>query len=188
MLGEISEETSCRPLVVHHAVKRGDERPGVEPDARQALRGSGGIYDVCDSIYLLTSKKDEAIKAEQIKARSHGEPVEDFALVITDVARDDDPRWGLSVHVAGVELIAEQRERKEASRQAARLAQHVTRIRKALPIGRRLSRTDLGAQVRLNGADFSRAWAEIMKADGHVEKVTEGKATTHLYSRTSGAS
>jgi hypothetical protein len=188
MLGDISEETKCRPLVIHHANKPGDERPGVERDARFVLRGSGAIYDACDSIYVLSSAKGEAIKCSQIKARSHGESIDDFALVVADIARNDDPRWGLSVAVHGVELIEEQREKKANEQQAAQLARDVARIRKALGHGKRLARSDLQAACRVSGAHFTRAWTSIAEAgEGAIDKVKEGRAWSHMHYLKGGA-
>lgn len=181
MLGELSEETKCRALVVHHANKPAND-DGRERDARFSLRGSGGIFDAFDSVYLLSGSKGEAVKVEQTKARSHGEPVDDLALVIEDVERGEDRRWGLSVRVAGVELIAEQREQKAEAAAAVTIARNVERIRKALAGGKKLSRSDLVSVTRLNSRTFPAAWRALEEAgEGTVETVKDGKVTTKIH-------
>jgi AAA domain len=184
MLGELSEETKrCRPSLIHHAKKTGEERPGYEADAREALRGASAIYDAGDSIYLLSAKKGEAIKVEQIKARSHGEPIADFALVISDVGPEHDPRWGLSVIVHGVELIEEQRESARESKLKSKLSRDVAKLRRALPQGLRLTTTNLRAAAGLNSGDFGRAWAALVTAgEGLEESVKSGRTYAKLHS------
>jgi hypothetical protein len=187
MLGELSEETKCRPLVIHHANKVGDERPGFEPDARQALRGSGGIFDAGDSIYLLSGKKNEAIKAEQIKARSHGEPCPDFALVIEDVERAEgthgaaDPKWGLAVGVHGAELIEEQREIAAEAKAAAKLAKNAAKIRKVLAGGVRLGSRELQAACRGMRKDAVDAAFDFLVTSGEAVRTEEKVGRTHKY-------
>lgn len=179
MLGELSEETKCRPLVIHHANKGGEDG---ERDSRFALRGSGGIFDAFDSVYLLSGQKGEPVKVEQIKARTHGEPIDDFAVVITDVAGEDDPKWGLAVSVHGVELIAEKREAMQAAKEESRCIVHMDRIRSALADGKRLPRNDLVAIVRLNSRDFARAWTRLLEVrEVNTERVKQGRTFTLLH-------
>lgn len=187
MLGELSEETKCRAQLIHHANKNGDDT--IERDPKFALRGSGGIFDAFDSVYLLSASKGEAVQVQHIKARSHGEPTEDFALVISDVPTPDNPKWGLAVHVAGMELIEEQRERKHETKQAAQLAADKARILRALSGGKRLSRNDTAAAAGVSGSRFSRAWSAL-KSEELVsdEKVQQGRTCTHFHFVQKGAS
>jgi AAA domain-containing protein len=112
LLGHISEETGCRPAVILHARKPSEDAPA----GRYAIRGSSAIYDAADSAYVYGAAKGEPIAVEHVKARSHGETVEDFALVISDVEIDGYPKAGLRVQVHGAELLTERRqERREAA-------------------------------------------------------------------------
>lgn len=114
MLGALSESTGCcRPIVIHHARKPGADDAG----GRYAIRGSSAIYDACDSVYTFSAAQGEPVLVEHVKARSHGEPTEPIALVISDVAVGDDPRAGVRVAVHGAELVGQQRaEREQATR------------------------------------------------------------------------
>jgi RecA-family ATPase len=91
MLGEVSERTGCRALIIHHARKPSDDAPA---GGRFAIRGSSAIYDASDSAYVLSANKGDAIRVAHERAKSHGETVEDFALVISDVPMDGDPKAG----------------------------------------------------------------------------------------------
>lgn len=109
MLGRLGEETGCRALVILHA-RKGSE----QTDDRFVLRGSSAIFDAADCAYVFGAKKNEPIEVKQIKARSHGEPIEDFALVIEDV----DEKAGLRVKMFGKELVAQKRAEAERARLA----------------------------------------------------------------------
>jgi hypothetical protein len=106
MLASISEKTKCRALVLHHARKMNDDDPG----GAYVIRGSGAIFDACDGAFVFSAKKGEPVSVENPKARSNGDTVEDFSLVIGDVELDGDPKAGLRVAVHGKELIEERRE------------------------------------------------------------------------------
>jgi hypothetical protein len=123
MLGSLSNETGCRVVVIHHARKPTEDGAG----GRYAIRGSGAIYEGVDGAYIFGANKGEPVSVEHVKARSHGELVDDFALVISDVELDGNPKAGLSVSVRGGELITElRRDAKAATKTQARKAEHVT--------------------------------------------------------------
>lgn len=127
LLGRLSEETGCRALVIHH----GRKPNGEASEDKYTIRGSGAIFDACDAVYVFVAAKGEPVSVRQVKARSHGEPIDDFALVIEDVeGAGDDPTWGLSVRVHGKELIAKVREERavrDAERRGGADAKNVAR-------------------------------------------------------------
>jgi hypothetical protein len=147
MLGQLSEQTGCRALGLHHARKGGPDDPG----GRYAIRGSSAIFDAVDSAYLFTAAKGEPIGVEHVKARSHGEPIAAFALVIADVEVNGDPRAGVSVEVRGAELVAARREEQAAAARASRAHADAEVVRSVLRDQPGIGARDLRAQVRLAG-------------------------------------
>lgn len=160
MLGALGEETGCRALVIHHARKPTEDDPG----GKFAIRGSGAIYDALDAAYIFSAPKGEPVSVANEKARSHGELVEPWALVIRDVEIDGDPRAGLSVEVRGIELVHERREAREAVVQRDEVRRDAEAVRKVLGSQPGLASGALRAAVRLSGDRFSRALGELGSA------------------------
>jgi hypothetical protein len=171
MLGAVSEATGCRALVIHHARKQGPDDPG----GRYAIRGSSAIFDSVDAAYLFSAGKGEPVHVEQVKARSHGEPVEDFALVISDVDRDGDPRAGLSVEVRGAELVAERRAAAANALRAERARRDAEVLRKAMAATPGMSTTALRGATGFSGERFAAALAHL---GGAVEQRLERRGNT----------
>jgi hypothetical protein len=155
MLGHLSEATGCRVTVIHHARKpSADEQAG-----RYAIRGSGAIYDAVDCAYVFTADKGEPVHAEHVKARSHGEPVDPWALVIGDVEIDGDPRAGLEVRVHGAELVAERRAAHAADRRRVQAAGDADAVRRAVTATPGAGTTALRGATGLSGDRFAAAVA-----------------------------
>jgi hypothetical protein len=153
MLGHVSEQTGCRPLPIHHAKKPQADDPG----GRYAIRGSSGIYDACDSVYLFSAAKGEPVSVEHVKARSHGELVDSFALVIADAEIDGDARGGLKVDLRGAELVAQRRAvRAEAARNAL-VQRDAEVVRKAIGRTPGAGTTALRGATGLSGVRFAAA-------------------------------
>jgi hypothetical protein len=153
LLGRLAEETKCRGILVHHARKMTADDPG----GKYAIRGSGAIFDGSDAILLFSAAKGEPVQVEQPRARSHGENIDDFALVISDVAGDgDDPRWGLRVQVHGKELVEEKRQAAKDARLAAEAQRNGERMRIELRGGPRGTR-ELRGILRLSGDQYESA-------------------------------
>jgi hypothetical protein len=157
MLGHISEQTGCRPLVIHHARKSGADDVG----GRYAIRGSSAIFDGCDSAYLFSAEQGEPVRVQHVKARSHGEPVPDWALLISDANVAGDPRAGLTVRVHGIELVTERRESRIADTARARAGKDAERVRRALAKTPGLSTTELRATTCLSGDRMALATAHL---------------------------
>ena len=171
MLGKLSEDTGCRALVIHHARKQGSDDPG----GRYAIRGSSAIFDAADSAYLFSAGKGEAVSVEHVKARTHGEPVEDSALVISDVEYEGDPKAGLRVQVHGAELVVEQRiasRQAAAEKQARADAESVRRVLSKTP---GLGTAELRAAAGLSGARLPAALAHMGDAVD-VREETNGRS------------
>lgn len=164
MLGQISEDTKCRALLIAHMGKPSENRA----DLIHKLRGSSAIADATDGGWGFVQRKGEAIECAQFKARTVGVYCEDWALTIADVANGDDLRWGLAVNVHGVELIQEQRAKGEAARELATEEMSARKVRDVLrkhPEG--LPKQRCRALAKLNPRYFEHALATL----GH--EVTE---------------
>jgi hypothetical protein len=160
MLGKLSERTNCRAAVIHHARK-----PPIIPTNASAafdVRGSGAIFDACDCVYQMGAASGEPVKVQHTKARSHGEPVADFALVIEDVEADGDPRAGLRVQVHGTELIDSRREEAEATKRAIQSTRDAKAILAAVAKNPGVNSSQLRALSGISsGTRFVRAVADL---------------------------
>jgi hypothetical protein len=158
MLGAISEETGCRAEVIHHARK---PREG-DGDSRYSVRGSSAIFDACDAVHVFSAERDEPVLVETVKARSHGELPESMCLEIEDVEVSGIARAGLRVSVRGVEVLREQRTKKETDKRAARAREDARTVKQALgahPDG--LGTRQLREATGLSGARFAAAMVEL---------------------------
>lgn len=175
MLTRLSEQTKCRALVLHHGRKPAE---GSSVDDKYAIRGSGAIFDACDTAYVFAAGKGDPVSVRQVKSRSFGEPIDDFAIVINDVAGDgDDPKWGLSVRVHGAELIERRREERVAA-EAERRGQHdARRLAAALSKHPGAGSREIRAVTGLGG---DRLAAALLVLGDKVNRVEErnGRATT----------
>lgn len=166
MLGSLSEATSCRGLMIHHARKPSADAPG----GRYAIRGSSAIYDACDSVYVYSAVQGEPVLAEHGKARSHGEPTESIALVIEDVSIGDDPRGGVRVVVHGAELVSQRREERESTARRQRVSSDGDAVRGVLRQTPGLGSRELRAAVRTaTGAGSDRVTAAIADMGDEIE-------------------
>jgi hypothetical protein len=155
MLGRLSEATGCRAAVIHHARK-----PPIVPSGASAafdVRGSGAIYDACDCVYQMGAGTGEPVRVAHTKARSHGEPVDDFALVIEDVPVGDDLRAGLRVSVHGTELIDERRDRRNRDRLAVSATADGARVLGLVQAHPGIGTRELRALLGLSGDRYTRA-------------------------------
>jgi len=95
MLGEVSEQTGCAVLVIHHARKPTRDSVG---GARTSLRGTGAFFDSAGGVWVLSRKhKDGPARLTHEKDRFRGVLSDDLGIIIDDVSADGDDRWGLSV-------------------------------------------------------------------------------------------
>jgi hypothetical protein len=180
MLGRLSEQTGCRVLVIHHARKQGPDDPG----GRYAIRGSSAIFDGVDSAYLFTADKGEPVHVEHVKARTHGEPVDAFALVISDVEAAGDAKAGVRVQVHGAELVAEQRDAAASRVRAEKVRRDAETLRKAMATTPGMGTTALRGATGLSGDRFPAALAYLGNAvEQRQERRGSARASTCHYLR-----
>jgi hypothetical protein len=121
-------------------------------------------------VYLYTADPGEPVLVATAKARSHGEPPPDIALVVSDVEHGGDPRAGVRVAVHGAELIAQRREETEQRAAAARRSRDAAKVREAIASSPGIGTTDLRARVRLSG---DRVRAAVLELGEAIEVRTE---------------
>jgi hypothetical protein len=123
----VSEKTGAAFLVLHHAGKPKDGHS----DARTIARGSSAIFDACGCVLVVTpgKGKDEPRKVSQVKqpAEAEGGALDDFSLVVEDVAMGANP-------TAGVRVVHKAPEGENHVQRAR--AQHEERARKVLDVVR----------------------------------------------------
>lgn len=100
-LTRASEATGALPIVIHHSRKAGEGKRS----AREALRGSSGIFDACSSVFVFSAEKGEPTLVEHEKARTSGELCEDFYLDSVDHEQDGNPRAGVRVIYKTLEQV-----------------------------------------------------------------------------------
>jgi AAA domain/DnaB-like helicase N terminal domain len=166
-LSEISVATGCRALVIHHARKKSKDDPG----GAQIIRGSSGIFDACDSVYVFSGEKGEPTRCEHAKARSHGELVPDWVLSISDDEHDGNPRAGLKIVVQGIEVLEEARKAKKDGRRQSDLKTDCETIRGILRTTPGLTSRALRSAAHLQGLGSARADLAIQAL------ITDGELT-----------
>lgn len=178
MLGALSEETGCRAIVIHHARKPNEHDAG---GSKFSIRGSSGFYDGCDAIYVFAAQKGEPIKIACEKAREHGEPVDEIAVEIHDVAGEFGPKSGLAIKLYGVERIAHLRaERVAAANDAAMravLPKVVEAVTKAHSLGASLASIDAIRSAVHAGKPAVQAAVQEAIESGHIYRAKAGRST-----------
>lgn len=173
MLGSLSEETGCRALVIHHSRKT---QEGV-PSGTQSVRGSSAIFDACDCVYVFSSAKGEPIKVECVKARTHGEQIEDSALRIEDVAEGENKKWGVRVQLMGVESVVEAQEARIQAVTDRETGKNAERMRKFITDHPGCGAKDVRDFLSLNGQRYARAREFLGEA---LEIRMDGKVQQHF--------
>ena len=166
MLGHVSEQTGCRALIIHHARKPSEDSAG----GQYAIRGSSGIFDACDSAYLFSAAKDEPVSVDHVKARTHGDLVDSFALTISDVILDGDPRAGLGVQVHGHELVEQRRATHEKEARQAKARTDALAVRAAIATTPGIKAMELRGVTGLSGDRFA---AAIVALGSQINVVTD---------------
>lgn len=99
----VSERTGCAILLLHHFGKTkasGGPRPKQgDVDPRELPRGSSAIYGACGTVLVGSGGKADAKLVQQAKAAAEaaGSSIEDFYLVVEDVAEGLNPTAGVRV-------------------------------------------------------------------------------------------
>lgn len=180
MLTRVSEETGCAIVVIHHARKAQKDAVG---GSAQSIRGSGAIFDACQSVFVFGGKKGEPVRVEHVKERLGGRSLDDFWLSVEDVEGvsldpEDDGRIiesaGVRVRVgtAPVESMAElaaDYERLDAA--------IIDAVSAAMRAGQRMTVRDLARVVRARTADISGPDGRVsyLESCGVLRACREGK-------------
>ncbi|HTC68083.1 MAG TPA: AAA family ATPase, partial [Acidothermaceae bacterium] len=174
-IGQVSHETGCRTLVIHHARKPKDDAPS----GRYAIRGSGGIYDASDAAYVFSAEKGTPITVEHCKARSTGEEVDNFSLVVSDVTIGLDERAGLRVQLCATDVADRLRAEKKTEARLTKVRADAEVVRRVLRAKPGLGTRELRAEVKTAG-DVSpdRLTTALALIDAEVETrdEVEGRA------------
>lgn len=142
MLGRVSEATGCVVLVIHHARKPSQSDVG---GARNAIRGSGAIFDACGSVLVFERRADATIQITHEKARTSGKPHAPITLSITDT-----PDGGLVIEDVTASAPTDRGQPLDHTRRAvlAYLTEHGSAATKGALIERlRLRRTSVLAAL-----------------------------------------
>lgn len=94
LLNRIAEKTGTTVIVIHHARKPTQE----SSSPRYTIRGSGGLYDACGSVFVLGAEKGQPTRVSHEKDRNRGRTVEDFGL------RFEDADMGRALRVVHLDL------------------------------------------------------------------------------------
>ncbi|MDP9037369.1 MAG: AAA family ATPase [Myxococcota bacterium] len=171
VLSVASDTTGAAVGLIHHGGKTPLDG---ERARKETPRGSSGIVDELQSLFVMTKKKGEAVAlVTHEKDRELGEPVADFGLRIDDVPTDDgDLKGGLRVvHVDRDQVKGKARDDSEAK--FSRVAESIRQCVASNPgiAGAETLRSMVGGAV----ADIRGALAQLI-ADGHVvERPTPGR-------------
>jgi hypothetical protein len=126
LLTALSEETRCRPILIHHFNKD-------SPTTVDRLRGSSAIRQAVDCLWTLRAEKEVSGKDSEILARNErpsrdvGDRAAPFGFTICDVAKDN-PKWGLSVTLCAAQAISSRRAKEEAAQAESLERASVTRL------------------------------------------------------------
>jgi hypothetical protein len=151
MLGSVGDEVGCRPMLLHHSRKPSQD-PSASSGGQYAIRGSGAIFDAVDSAYTFASERNEPVVVEMVKARTHGEVVASFALLIEDVPSEDgsDARAGVRVSVFGVEAVEEVRALKKRVAAERQAREDAKAVRAVIAVKPGINATDLAAAANMS--------------------------------------
>lgn len=182
LLGQISEVTRCRALVIHHLRKSSKEASDF---LEEMIRGSAAIYEALDCCFILRKSEGEDVSVHQKKAREHGEHCDPFSFHVSNVDGPSGPRWGVRISIAGMEKVEEQR----ASAATERLAkeQGAAKVRVLIGLQRHPDSTceDLAQRIGMRPAAVRLALRDLSMSDppkvGTREEPSEGGRPRRLY-------
>lgn len=100
LLMRVSNKTGCSFIVIHHSNKPARDDSGSKSSLKSSFRGNTSIYDACNCVLSMRGTEDKHVRSvQQTKQSSNarGGGMHDFRLAVEDVARGDDPLWGLRV-------------------------------------------------------------------------------------------
>lgn len=124
MLARVSQATGATIVVLHHNRKPSKEDVG---GAKMSISGSSSILGGSECAYVMTKEKGAPILVQHERSPI-GRPMPDFGLMIEDIEKDGDPRWGLRI----VHMEAEQMAQAAESARTAQELSESERIAEAI--------------------------------------------------------
>lgn len=161
-LARVSDRTGVTFLVLHHNRKPSKDDVG---DASMSISGTTAILGASECTFVLSSSaKGAPVLVEHMRSPL-GRPLDDFGLVIEDVAKDGDPRWGLRVVHLEREQLAKWIADAESSRERIAMTKAVqaieTTLRRHAGVYRG-GRAGLRVIVGIGKGPFDKAMAEML--------------------------
>lgn len=123
-LARVSERTGCMFLVLHHNRKTTQENTS----AKESISGNSAIFGASESAFVMEQKVKGGPITVFHERSPMGRLMADFGLLIEDVEKDNDRRWGMRVvHMEG-EQMAELEKRARLRLEEGALAAALTRV------------------------------------------------------------
>jgi hypothetical protein len=174
-LARVSDATGVTILVLHHNRKTDDKNQG---SVKEAIAGSSSIFGGSECAFVMEQK----VKAGPIIVYHERSPIgrtlEDFGLLIEDVEKDGDRRWGLRVvHMEGAQM-AELEKRARLAKEAVEgeaAATAILEVLKRYAGVYRGSRETFRDEARVGKGPFSMALNSLMAKGVVVEGGTYHK-------------
>ena len=198
LLGELSDLTGCRIVLVYHLNKpaQADLKAELASDPKDVLRrmahrirGSGAIPANVDAGWGCIGCEGEPIYIGQFRARTTGRFCEPWSLVLVDtdengkevpyVKGEESP--GLRLERRGIEAFVEHRQATERAEESVTDQRHIEKVREALrAYPRGLGTIDLAAVAKLSKGNLRRALLR-MGAEVQVETHKDGRITEKVH-------
>jgi hypothetical protein len=96
------------PVVIHHGRKPTKDNQAAGGGARMNIRGSSALFDALGGCFVFGREDgEELIRVSHEKERIRGVKLAEFCIRVTDVAHNDDPKWGLRVETVSKQDAAD---------------------------------------------------------------------------------
>lgn len=173
IVGTECKRVDAAGILIHHARKPTADKIA----SRYSLRGSSGIFDAPDSIFIFSGEKGQPTTVDHEKDRLVGTELESFGLTSEDVVGENgDPRWGLRLVHQEAQQMRRNDDAKRAAHQAAdriaRSGQVESYLQKLPEATWRGTRSDLAKQVGARKADALATIGELVSNGRIVETIT----------------
>lgn len=118
-LARVSQETGATIVVLHHNRKPSKDDVG---GAKMSISGSSSILGGSECAFVMVAEEKGGPILVKHERSPIGRPMQDFGLIIEDIEKDGDYRWGLRVR------HMDQEQMQEASEGAEKASQRLDRI------------------------------------------------------------
>lgn len=179
-LSNASDSSGAAVSLIHHGGKTPNE--GSVRTRKEMARGSSGIIDEFQSMFVLSKKKGDAVTlVTHEKDRFLGGTVSDFGLRFEDVSEtaegSGDPKWGLRVVHVDREQIASDKPTGDA-----RLAKGIEAVRGCIDSHPGVAGTDaVRAIVCLDPALVRAAVGTLLASGEVVERKAPGRGKGRMF-------